>query len=551
MTFDLSSLTVFQEFALLILVAAGLGLLASRLKQPLILAYIVIGVAAGPALVGWAAPPEALGLLSEFGVTLLLFAVGLKLDPALVRHLGPVAVATGLGQIGFTAAAGFGLCLALGYDPVVSLYIAIALTFSSTIIVVKLLSDKREIDSLHGRMAMGVLIVQDIAVVIALMVLGSLREAPGVPLAHAAALTLAKLAAAAALVFAALRYVVPHVARRAAASSELLLLASIAWGVLLAAGGEVAGFSKEVGAFLAGFTLATTPFRDAVAGRLAGLRDFLLLFFFIDLGLRLEVGALGSGLAAAAVLSLFVLIGKPLIVMAIMGYTGFRARTGLLAGLTVAQVSEFSIVFIAMGVTVGHVGSGALALTTTVAIITIAVSTHLILRSERLYGLLAPWLRVFERRVAYREARAGLGAHELAAPDVLVVGMGRYGRRLAEQLHRAGQRVLGVDFDPELARRATLGPVPMYFGDAGDAGLLDALPLEGTRWVAITLPDADDALALVNSLRQHRFAGRIALAARSEADLRRLGRARPDLLLKPFDDAADQAARLLSGEFLR
>jgi len=545
---NLAALSVFQQFAMLLLIAAALGLVASWLKQPLILAYIVMGVAAGPALVGWAAPAEALGLLAEFGVTLLLFAVGLKLDPLLVRHLGPVALATGLGQLAFTIVIGYGLCIALGYDAVAALYIAVALTFSSTIIIVKLLSDKREIDSLHGRIAMGFLIVQDVAVVIALMLLGSLREAPELPVLQIAALTLAKLAAAAALVFVALRYLVPQVARRAATSGELLLLASIAWGVLLAAGGELAGFSKEVGAFLAGFTLAATPFRDAVASRLAGLRDFLLLFFFIDLGLRLEVGALGGELLPAVLLSAFVLIGNPLIVMAIMGYMGFRARTGLLAGLTVAQISEFSIVFVAMGVTLGHVGSGALAVTTTVGIITIAASTYLILYSEQLYEVLAPWLRVFERRVPFREARGVLAPHALATPDVLVVGMGRYGRRLAEQLHRAGQQVLGVDFDPELARRAARGPVPVYFGDAADAALLDSLPLQATRWVAITLPDADDALALVDTLRRHRFAGRIALAARSESDLRRLGRARPDLLLKPFEDAADQAARLLSAE---
>lgn len=545
MTIDLAVLTVFQQFALLLLIAAALGLVANRLRQPLILAYIVMGVAAGPALVGWAAPAEALGLLAEFGVTLLLFAVGLKLDPMLVRHLGPVALATGLGQIVFTAAVGYALCLALGFGTVAALYIAIGLTFSSTVIVVKLLSDRREIDSLHGRIAVGVLIVQDVAVVIALMLLGSLREASGAPLAQVAALTLAKLAAAAVLVFAALRFVVPHLARRAAASGELLLLAAIAWGVLLAAGGELAGFSKEVGAFLAGFTLAATPFRDAVAGRLAGLRDFLLLFFFIDLGLRLEVGEVGGSLAAAAALAAFVLVGKPLIVTAIMGYMGFRARTGLLAGLTLAQISEFSIVFVAMGLSVGHVGGAALAVTTTVGMVTIACSTYLIVYSEKVYELLAPWLRVLERRVPYREARGVLAPHDLEAPEVLVVGMGRYGRRLAEQLQMAGQRVLGVDFDPELARRGAHGPVKVCFGDAADAGLLDALPLEGTRWVAVTLPDADDALALLHALRHRGFAGRIAMAARNESDLRRLGRARPDLLLRPFDDAADQAARLL------
>jgi len=284
-----------------------------------------------------------------------------------------------------------------------------------------------------------------------------------------------------------------------------------------------------------------------VAGRLAGLRDFLLLFFFIELGLRLEVGALGEELVPSALLSAFVLVGNPLIVMAIMGYMGFRARTGLLAGLTVAQISEFSIVFVAMGVTLGHVGNAALAVTTTVGMVTIAGSTYMILYSERLYRALAPWLGMFERRVPYREARGALAPQALEAPEVLVVGMGRYGHRLAEQLQHAGQRVLGVDFDPALARRAVRGHIPVFFGDAGDAGLVDALPLQGTRWVAITLPDADDALAFVESLRHRRFAGRIALAARQETDLRRLARARPDLLLRPYEDAADQAARLIAG----
>ncbi len=547
---SLTVLTVFQQFALLLLIAAALGLVAGWLKQPLILAYIVMGVAAGPALIGWAAPEEALGLLAEFGVTLLLFAVGLKLDPRLVRHLGPVALATGLGQLGFTIVICYAICLLLGYDWVTALYVAVALTFSSTIIIVKLLSDKREIDSLHGRVAMGFLIVQDIAVVIALMILGSLRESPDATAAQVALATVAKLAGAAAVVWVALRFVVPQLARRAARSAELLLLTSIAWGVLAAAGGELAGFSKEVGAFLAGFTLAATPFRDAVARRLAGLRDFLLLFFFIELGLRLEVGAISGELWPAAILSVFVLIGNPLIVMAIMGVMGFRARTGLLAGLTVAQISEFSIVFVAMGATLGHVGGSALAVTTTVGIVTIAASTYMILYSEKLYEWLAPALGVFERRVPYREVRGPLAAHEEEAlpPQVLVIGMGRYGRRLAEQLAHDGRRVLGVDFDPELVRSAARAIVPVRFGDAADPGLLDELPLDAAQWVVVTLPELDVALDFVAALRAHRYEGRIALAARTGEDARRLSRTRPDLLLRPFQDAADHAARRLAAE---
>lgn len=192
--------------------------------------------------------------------------------------------------------------------------------------------------------------------------------------------------------------------------------------------GEWAGFSKEAGAFVAGFTLASSPYRDAISARLSGLRDFLLLFFFVELGSQLALSQVADVLWPALVLSVFVLVGNPLIVMAIMGYMGYRRRTGFMAGLTVAQISEFSIIFIAMGITLGHVGSSTLALVTLVGVLTIAVSTYMILYSQPLYERLSPWLGWFERRHPFRE-------------QVL--------RRLQDQ----GVRVAGVDFDPEVVGR--------------------------------------------------------------------------------------------------
>lgn len=174
-----------------------------------------------------------------------------------------------------------------------------------------------------------------------------------------------------------------------ARSQELLLVFAVAWGVALAALGKWAGFSQEDGAFLAGFTLASTPYREAINARLTGLRDFLLLFFFIDLGAKLDFSTLGGEAASAMVLSLFVLIGSPLIVMAIMGYLGYRKRTSSLAGLTMAQISEFSIVFVAMGISLGHIGVEALGLTTLVGLVTITVSPYMILNSQPLYARLA------------------------------------------------------------------------------------------------------------------------------------------------------------------
>src|SRR5690606_15181724 len=201
-----------------------------------------------------------------------------------------------------------------------ALYVAVALTFSSTIIIVKLLSDKREIDSLHGRIAMGFLIVQDIAVVFAMLLLslyGAQLDENG-PLPPWAVLLL-KIAVAALAVTILMRYVLPGLSQGIARSPELLMLFAIAWGTLLAALASEIGLTKEVGAFLAGFSLASTPVRDAIASRLTSIRDFLLLFFFVHLGAQLDFGHIGHDLVSAGILSAFVLIGNPLIVMAIMG----------------------------------------------------------------------------------------------------------------------------------------------------------------------------------------------------------------------------------------
>jgi Kef-type K+ transport system membrane component KefB len=532
---------MYNEIALLLIATAAVGLLALRLRQPVIVAYILIGILAGPSVLNWVGADAPMELLAEIGVTILLFVVGLKLDIHLVRKLGPVALATGLGQLAFTIVIGFFIALALDMGWVRALYVAVALTFSSTIIIVKLLSDKREIDSLHGRIAMGFLIVQDIAVVVAMMVIGT--QAGGaseggwlVQLAE----VLFKVAGLTLTVGLLMRWVLPRLLYWMAGSQELLLIFAVAWGTTLAAGGEWLGFSKEVGAFLAGFSLASLPFREAINARLASLRDFLLLFFFVHLGMQLDMSILGAEVPGAVVLSLFVLIGNPLIVMAIMGYMGYRKRTGFLAGLTVAQISEFSIIFVAMGVSIGHVDQAALGLVTLVGLITITMSTYMILYSGRLYAFCEPWLGIFERSDPFRE-RAMDDPPRRA--EAIVFGMGRYGSRLAEKLCEDGVAVLGVDFDPEVLARMRGHRVHVLFGDAEDDEFVAHLPLATARWVISTLRNPDLDVSLIKSVRSHGFRGRIAATAHSGAEGHRLLAAGADEILLPFDDAADHAAR--------
>ncbi len=533
----------FQEIALLLAAAAGIGAIAIRLRQPLILAYIVVGILAGPVGLGWVTAHDPLDLLAQIGVAVLLFTVGLKLDLHLVRRLGAVALATGLGQLTFTILFGYLLGLALGMDHLKAIYVAVALTFSSTIIIVKLLSDKKELDSLHGRIAVGFLIVQDIAVVISMMVMSSLNMAEAGGVAVTLGMISLKLIMAGLLLALAMRYVLPRLLDLVARSQELMLLFAIAWGVALATLGEAMGFSKEVGAFLAGFSLATSPYREAMSSRLNPIRDFLLLFFFLDLGAKLEFQAFEGQILSAMVLSGFVLIGNPLIVMAIMGYMGYRKRTGFMAGLTVAQISEFSIVFVAMGVTLGHVGGDALGLVTLVGLLTISVCTYMVLNGQALYERLKPRLKVLERRTPFRELMAT--AHVEVAPEVILFGLGRYGGRLMRRLHEQDVATLGVDFDPEAVRLARRHGLDVRFGDAEDAELPATLPLGQARWVVSTLSDVAINCALMAALRAHGYTGQVAVAVHNEADAHLLKEAGAKQVFHPYYDAADYAAEML------
>jgi Kef-type K+ transport system membrane component KefB len=533
--------TVFQQVAAVLLVAAVLGALARLLRQPLIISFIAVGIIAGPLVLDLVRETEQIELLARLGISILLFIVGLKLDLRLIRTLGPVALATGLGQVAFTSGVGFGLTILLGFDWLSALYIAIALTFSSTIIIVKLLSDKGETEHLHGRIAIGFLIVQDIVVVLVMIGLSAFGGADGEQANLALELLFVALRGAlfVGAIVVLMVWVMPHVLGRLAETPELLVLFAVAWAVALAVGGELMGFSEEVGAFLAGISLASTPYREALAARLSTLRDFLLLFFFVDLGARMTFGDTIEQLGPAIVLSLFVLIGNPIIVMVIMGAMRYRKRVGFMAGLTVAQISEFSLIFAALGVGLGHITGETLGLITTVGIITIGLSTYMILNSQWLYDRLEPLLRIFERDGA-RDPDFGAGA---PPAEAIVIGIGRYGSEIALALTERGRTVLGVDFDPATLDVLRDRGVIVAYGDAEDPNLPEMLPLDDARWVISSVRVLDANLALLQALRHHGFRGRVAVSADRDHDSELLREEGADLVLIPLRDAAADAVK--------
>jgi Kef-type K+ transport system membrane component KefB len=547
--------SIFYEISVLVLLAAAIGLIGLIARQPLVVAFIAVGVLAGPDALGLVTSTDFIETLSKISIAVLLFLVGLKLDVTLVRSLGKVAVATGLGQVTFTAFFGYILCLALGLDWVTSLYVSIALTFSSTIIIVKLLSDKREITALHGKIALGFLIVQDIFVVLAMVTLSAVGVGMGEQAGSLAdvALVLAGGMGMVAAVVLFIRYLANPLLNIVARSPELLVIFAVGWAASLATVGDVLGFGKELGGLLAGVSLASTQYREAINSRLSSLRDFLLLFFFVNLGTSLPLASLGDQIGAAMVLSLFVLIGNPLIVLAIMGYMGYRKRTGFLAGLTVAQISEFSLIFMAMGITIGHVDDSALGLVTLVGLVTIAISVYMITWSHKLYAVCEPYLGLFERRNAHREKDHSTGPQATQTHDFVIFGLGRYGCRIGQKLHAQGFRVLGIDFDPEaLTHWRSLG-MDADFGDATDPDFVAHLNLTGVRAVVAAVPrertaltDADPQIALLHGLHAAQFGGQVVLSVHYAADAEALRARGATMILMPFDDAADYAVRRLT-----
>lgn len=551
---DLSFLHIspFYELTALVVLAALIGFCGVLLRQPMIVSFIAAGIVAGPSALDIVQSHAHIDLLAELGIAVLLFLVGLKLDLKLIRTLGPVALATGLGQVAFTSAIGYSLGLALGLDTVTAIYVAVALTFSSTIIIVKLLSDKREVDSLHGRIAVGFLIVQDLVVVLAMMVLSALGigNQTGVEESALARIGSVLMYGLMMLGFVLLfiRFLATPLVSRIARSQELMITFAIGWATLLAAIGSQLGFSKELGGLLAGISLASTPFREAIVARLASLRDFLLLFFFIALGTQLDLSLLGAQIVPALIFSVFVLVGNPLIVMAIMGRMGYRKRTGFLSGLTVAQISEFSLIFMAMGLTLGHVSKDALGLVTLVGLITIAISVYMITYSHGLYQKLEPWLGAFERRKPFREEALEQQPASKQSYDVILFGLGRYGKAIAHYLQQEGFSLLAVDFNPDEVRQWREQGHAVMYGDASDPAFINDLSLQGVQWVVSAMPQhdlgvthEDPRLTLIDGLKKQHYSGRIAISTQHAGDQPAFEEKGVDLVLLPFHDAAERA----------
>lgn len=487
----------FSQIAILLAVAGVFGVFAKLLKQPLLVGYLFAGLFLG--LTGVIGESQTLDSLSQIGVALLLFLLGLEMNLRELPTIGKVALLTGIGQITFTSLIGYSIARVLGFENLPSIYVAVALTFSSTIIMVKLLSEKKDLSSLYGKIAVGFLLVQDFVAVIILMFLAGLGRG-NQSIADYGIIGIKAIILFALVWFLSHRILPRFFNKIIGGSTELLFIVSIAWA--LGAAAFVAGpmgFTLEIGGFLAGLALSNIPEHLQIASKTRPLRDFFLTIFFLLLGTKLVIsGGILSVIFPALIFSTFVLVGNPIIVLAIMGAMRYKKRTSFLAGLTVAQISEFSLILMSMGLVLGHVSDSEVAMVILVGVITMTTSTYMILGADKLFKKVSKYLSVFERK----QTKEAAYASKLKLSDHFVlVGCDRTGRPINKYFKRKELEFVVVDFDPSVFNKLTAKNTPVIFGDINDPEIFELADIENAKMVISTTDNLETNLTFIEQIK--------------------------------------------------
>lgn len=540
MRYDKHMTQTLFELAMVVLLAAGLGVLARILRQPTILGYLASGALIGAFGFLNLSDEATFRVFSDLGIMFLLFLVGLEINYTSLRLVGAVSLLVGLGQVVFTFGIGYLIAVFfLGFGALAASYIAIALTFSSTIIVVKLLADKKDLNSLYGRISVGFLLVQDFVAVLILIALAGVEVGDGAVWLHVVWTFVKGTVLFAAMLWLG-RKIFPYIFDTLARSSELLFLSSLAWVLSLAAVVSKINFSIEIAGFLAGIALANSSEHFQIASRIRPLRDFFIVIFFVLLGSSVAFSQFAGLWVPIVVFSLFVLIGNPLVVWILMGMMGYRRRTFFLAGITVAQISEFSLIVIALGARLGHINEGVVALVTAVGIITITISTYFIIFGDRLVKILYRLLGVFERRVS-REEIMPLAT---VKKQIVVVGAHRIGHNLIHSFPKQG--VLVIDFDPEIVRGLREEGYDCLFGDIKDEEIRECARIESAMLAVSTCPDFEDNASLLEYLSTLQRRPKIIVRAETERDAMLLYNLGADYVIMPHVTSGVYLGKALS-----
>ena len=553
---------IFLEITVIICLAAVLTVIFRFLKQPNILAYILTGVIIGPLGFLSIQNHDFIQTLAELGITFLLFMLGLEIKLKDLSSVGKVAIIISFSQIFFSFLFGYILSLLFGFSIISAFYIGICLSFSSTVIVVKLISDKKEIHSMHAKIAIGVLIVEDFLAILVLLFLSGFD--PSGPIAISLP-KMREITIKGALIFGLVGYlssnVFPKFIEKIAKSTETLFLVSIAWLFGLSAFVSYIGFSAQIGGLLAGLSLANSIANYQIIARAKILRDFFIVIFFVLLGAQITFSGVIAVLYPALAMSALILIGKPFIDMILMGILGFKKRTAFLTGINLAQISEFSLIVVFFGQRLSHISTNVVSLITIVAIITFTISTYMIIGASDLYRLLNRYLGFLEHK---RGSDILPSTEDDGIPQlkghVVVIGGDQMGQSILSALEDIDIDVVLVDFDPEIFKKLEHLPdeasakagnkAHKLFGDIADLDIQERAQLDSAKLVISTIPDLQDNLLIVKELKRENRKAKVVVMALDINEAKELYKAGADYVVLPHLAGGRQIAKLIEENHL-
>jgi Kef-type K+ transport system membrane component KefB/voltage-gated potassium channel Kch len=537
--------SILIDIGLALLAATALAYVARFLRQPLLLAYIGAGLLIGPTGFGLIHNQQLIGELSGLGLAFLMFIVGLEIDLKKLVHSSRVVGVVGAVQVIACSALAVGAMYLLGYRGLPMLYLGVASAFSSTMIVVKLLSDRSELDTVDGRLTLGILLVQDALAIVVLALQPNLSQPSLAPLLLSLLGGLALVGGALALA----RYALPPLFRWAAKSPEIVLISAISWCLLISYLATLAGFSEAMGALIAGVTLSALPYTLDVVAKISSLRDFFVTLFFVSLGLQLELGS-AEVLLTALALSAVVLTSRFLSVGPLLHNLGYGPRVGLLSSIALSQEGEFALVIVSIGLALGHIGREIVSITALTLVITATVSTYMMMANHALAGRAAELLQRLGLAEPPGAPVDGTGDGEHA--DVVLVGFHRVASSLLHfgRVHSSLPPFLIVDFSPEVYERMRVMGVPVRYGDISHLDTLAHAGVEGAKVVVSTVSEdflrGTDNIALLKQVKRLNPAARVILSAETLARARAMYEAGADYVVLPRVETAQAFAEVLA-----
>lgn len=475
--------SVFTELSVVIVITLIVSIIMKLIRQPLILGYIVSGLIVGPAVLHVVHSNELFQSFSEIGIALLLFIIGLGIKVDEFKRLGKVVFLSSFANLLFITLLGFSTASVLGFGKKESLIVGLSLFFSSTIIIVKILTDKREQNRLHGQIAIGIILIEDLVATMALLFIVAAKDGGGLNLSQLVVLA-AKAVILLLFLYICSRKLLPKIARYIATNQELLFLAAIAWGFGIATLFFKSGFSIEIGALFAGVALASSPYVQEISARLRPLRDFFLVLFFITLGRQLDISNLSEAILPAIIFSIIVIFFKPTVVIVTSGLLGYAKRVSFKAGVNLSQISEFSIILVMLAISEHIIDPKLGSIMTLVAIITIASSTYLMLYDDQIYKYFDRIrFKVFEKEASFHEKKGSQSYQHI------VFGYHHGGHEFIKTFKEMKKKFLVVDYDPDVIELLEKQRINFLYGDASDLELLQEAGIDKTKMIISTIKD--------------------------------------------------------------